>query len=370
MRNFRLLACTLLISVSVVAQKTDSIKWVLDSFYKAQPFSLNILVSKQGKIVFEGSYGFADHATKQPLTSSHAFQIASVSKQFTAYGIMLLKKKQLVHYDSVVKTYLPAFPYDGITIRHLMTHTSGLPDFWNDIRPNLDTTKSNGNHEMLAYLVNKRLPLQSIPGTRYAYSDIGYDLLAMIIEKQSGENFEQFMKKEIFLPLKMNNTVAHMVTDFRRINHPRLATGHEFDPATKNFSAAHLMKKNNFVFYLGDFYGDGSVVSTAEDLHKWNNALRNCTLLPCKDQDESIQPFMQNGLLPRNRNSAEMRYGFGWIIDPFHSLGNTVWHSGGHPGYVSRFYRFMEKDITLIMLSNATPPNYNKLVARIQSFLQ
>jgi CubicO group peptidase (beta-lactamase class C family) len=357
-------------SFSLAAQKTDSIRWVLDSFYKSTPFSANILISKEGKIIFRQSYGYADYATKEPLKISHAFQIASVSKQFTAYGIMLLHNKHLVHYDSLIARYLAGFPYQNITIRHLLTHTSGLPDFWNSIRPYLDTTRSNGNHQMFSYLVNKNLPLQSEPGTRYAYSDIGYDLLAMIIEKQSGNIFDHFMKENIFQPLNMKNTVAHMVTDFRKIDHTQLATGHEFDPATGNYSAAHLLKKNNFVFYLGDFYGDGSVVSTVEDLHKWNNALRNCTLLSCEKYQEALIPFTNNGVLPRNRNNTEMRYGFGWILDPANAMGFTAWHSGGHPGYVSRFYRFTEKDICLIMLSNAAPVGYNKLIARIHSLLQ
>ena len=134
------------------AQNIDSIRYILDSTNSSSPFFGNILIIKNNKILFEKSYGYADAVNKKPLTKENSFQVASISKQFTAYGIMILKSKNLLNYDSSVCKYIPTFPHKNITVRHLLTHTSGLPNFWDDIRPNLDTTKSNGNKAVFELL--------------------------------------------------------------------------------------------------------------------------------------------------------------------------------------------------------------------------
>ncbi|MBI3233041.1 MAG: beta-lactamase family protein [Bacteroidetes bacterium] len=208
------------------AQKIDSIRYIIDSTYSNSPFFGNILISKNNKIVFEKSYGYADALNNKPLTKENSFQVASISKQFTAYGIMILKSKGLLDYDSLVYKYIPTFPYKNISVRHLLNHTSGLPNFWDNIRTNLDTTKSNGNNELLEYLILHKLPLQFEPGTKFQYADIGYDFLATIISTISGLTYQEFMFQNIFKPLKMKNTFAYNVTDIRRIKNKNLAIGH------------------------------------------------------------------------------------------------------------------------------------------------
>lgn len=141
------------------AQNIDNIRYIIDSTYSGSPFFGNILITKNNKILFEKSYGYADAVNKKPLTKKNSFQIASISKQFTAYGIMVLKNKGLLNYDSSLCKYITNFPYKNITIKNLLTHTSGLPNFWDDIRPKMDTTKSNGNNEVLEYLIQHQLPL-------------------------------------------------------------------------------------------------------------------------------------------------------------------------------------------------------------------
>ena len=175
------------------AQNIDSIRYILDSTYSSSPFFGNILIIKNSKILFEKSYGYADAVNKIPLTKENSFQVASISKQFTAYGIMILKSKNLLNYDSSVCKYIPTFPYKNITVRHLLTHTSELQNFWDNIRPNLDTTKSNGNKDVLNYLIQHQLPLEFEAGTTFQYADIGYDFLASIIENISGLTYKEFM---------------------------------------------------------------------------------------------------------------------------------------------------------------------------------
>jgi CubicO group peptidase (beta-lactamase class C family) len=180
----------------IFGQNIDGIEYILDSTYSSSPFFGNILITKNNKTIFEKSYGYADAVNKELLTKENSFQVASISKQFTAYGIMILKNKGLLDYDSSVCKYIPTFPYKQITVRHLLNHTSGLPDFWDDIRPNLDTTKSNGNNEVLEYMIQHQLPLQFETGTKFQYADIGYDFLATIIENISGLSYQEFMRQK------------------------------------------------------------------------------------------------------------------------------------------------------------------------------
>ncbi|MBL0103150.1 MAG: beta-lactamase family protein [Bacteroidetes bacterium] len=349
------------------AQNIDSIRYVIDSTYSASPFFGNILITKNKKVLIEKSYGYADAVNKFLLSSSNSFQVASISKQFTAYGIMILKSRNLLNYDSLVCSYIPTFPYRNITIRHLLTHTSGLPNFWDEIRPNLDTNKSNGNKEVLEYLIQHKMPLQFEPGTQFQYADIGYDFLATIIENVSGMSYRDFMDQNIFKPLKMNSTYAYMVTDIRRIQNKNLAIGHVFDAGEFNY--AHLQNKYNFVFYLGDFYGDGSVVTTVRDLAIWDNALKECKLLPCEIQQESITEPKFNGQILYARTNPNISYGFGWFIKDTPS-GKLLYHTGGHPGNSHIMCRLPDKDITFIFLSNAETANIKALRNRILQMLE
>ena len=348
-------------------QNTDSIKYILDSTYSSSPFYGNILITKNNKTIFEKSYGYADALNKKQLTKDNSFQVASISKQFTAYGIMILKSKGLLDYDTLVYKYIPNFPYKNISVRYLLNHTSGLPNFWDDIRPNMDTTKSNGNKEVLEYLIQHQLPLQFEAGTKFQYADIGYNFLATIIENISGLTYQEFMYQNIFKLLKMKNTFAYMVTDIRRIQNKNLAIGHIFENG--KFQFAHLQPKYNFVSYLGDFYGDGSVVTTARDLAIWDEALNECKLLPCKIQNESITETTFNGQTIHAKTNPNISYGFGWFIKNA-PTGKLVYHSGGHPGNSHVMYRMLDKNITFIFLSNVETSNLKAVRNRILQILQ
>ncbi len=356
-----------LFSINILfAQNIEKIQYILDSTYSSSPFFGNVLITKNNKVLFEKSYGYSDAPNKIALTNENSFQVASISKQFTATGIMILKNKGVLEYDSLVCKYISIFPYKNITVRHLLTHSSGLPNFWDDIRPNLDTTRSNGNKDVLEYLIQHQLPLQFEPGTKFQYADIGYDFLATIIENISGLSYQEFMYLNIFKPLKMKNTFAYMVTDIRRIQNKNLAIGHIYENG--KFEYAHLQPKYNFVSYLGDFYGDGSIVTTARDLAIWDKALNECQLLPCEIQNESICDPVFNGQTIYAKTNPNISYGFGWFIKSTQS-GKLVYHSGGHPGNSHVIYRFLDSDLTFIFLSNAETSNLKVLRNRILQFL-
>lgn len=348
-------------------QNIDSIAFVLDSAYSKSPFFANVLISKNDKIVFEKSYGFADESRKVKLTNKNSFQVASISKQFTAYAIMMLKSKGKLNYDMPVVNFIVEFPYKEITIRQLMQHTSGLPNFWNNIRPQLDTMKVNGNKELMEYLINHPLPLQFKSGSKFNYADIGYDILALIIERVSGIDYETYLYENIFKPLKMKNTHAYLITDISRINNKHLAIGHV--QKNNEWSYAHLNPSFHFVYYLGNFYGDGSVVTTARDLLKWDYALKHNQLLPDSIQLEMTTPATYNGEIVYANKDQNVSYGFGWFLKS-NSNNKMIYHSGGHPGNIHYIYKLVNKDITFVFLSNTEVSTMKTIRNRIIQILE
>jgi CubicO group peptidase (beta-lactamase class C family) len=338
-----------LIALTLFGQNTRfKIDSILQKAYDDKALNGTILIAKEGKIVFEKSYGFANFEKKIPLSKNTQFQIASVSKQFTAFGIMVLKRQGKLNYDDKVAQFIPNFPYPDISLRHLMQHTAGLPNFWTDIRLNLDTTRSNGNKEVIDYLIKNKLPLRSEIGEKWEYADIGYDILATIIERVSGQSYQKFLEKQVFRPAGMQNTEGVMVTDIRRIKAKNLARGYIQD-SIKGNELAHEIR--NFVFYLGDFYGDGSVISTARDLKKWDDALRLYMQQDSLHFGEAYRPIIRkDGSVLELQKGVS--YGFGWGLRDELPMGKTYSHSGGHPGFITNYYRYPDKKTVLIVCRN------------------
>ena len=165
-------------------------------------FSGVVLVASEGEIIFTGVNGKRDFKKNIPLKSSDIFELASVSKQFTAMMIMICKEKGLLAYDDLVEKYLD-IPYKGISIRNLLTHTSGLPDYQKIMDENWDKSKVAGNKEILEYLKKYKPKILFLPGEEYKYSNTGYVLLGSIVEKVTDKDFVEISKKWIFEPLKM-----------------------------------------------------------------------------------------------------------------------------------------------------------------------
>ncbi len=338
-----------LLTIRLTGQTTlVKIDSILQKAYADKALNGTILLAKDGKILYEKSFGYADFEKKTPLSKNTQFQIASVSKQFTAFGIMVLKRQGKLNYDDKVTQFIPDFPYSHITLRHLMQHTSGLPEFWNGIRPKLDTTRSNGNKDVINYLIKNKLSLRFETGEKWEYSDIGYDILATIIERVSGKTYQKFLKKHVFRPANMQNTEGVLVTDIRRIKAKNLARGYIQD-SIKGNQLAHEIR--NFVFYLGDFYGDGSVISTAEDLKKWDDALRAYMREDSTHFGEAFRPMIRkNGAVLETQKG--LSYGFGWGLADEPPMGKMYYHRGGHPGFTTNYYRYPDKNLVLVVCRN------------------
>lgn len=356
-----ILVCILtLISIQAYCQdfKIDTLKLseYLNKNHDNNRFDGVALITYKDSIIYSKSIGYSNRALKTKFNYTTKFQIASLSKQFTSFGILILEQENKLKIEDYIYKHLPKFPFKEIKIKHLMSHTSGLPNFVNSMWKDLDTTKVNGNKEMLLMLASKKYPTQWSPGAKWEYSDIAYCTLASLIEKVSEQNYKNFMNERVFKPAGMTNTSAEFSTDYRTIKELDVAMGYVYDSISKKKIIAYESPNNSFLYWLGGFYGDGSVVSTVEDLLKWDKALYEGEIIHPESLKKAMTPTkLNNGSLADAWGTS---YGFGWFLYNSNNFGKVQAHSGGHPGYSSRLTRCPEKHLTIILLSNLSIPEF------------
>lgn len=337
----------LLIFIGCTGNKKDTIDYdeFLDGQAKHFNFNGNVLIAEKGKIVFQKSYGFANYDTKRLLNDSSVFELASVSKQFTAMSILLLMEKGKLKLTDSLRQYFPELPYSGITIRHMLTHTSGLPDYESKMNEKWDRSKIAFNKDMIAFLATEKIPVNFQPGTRWEYSNTAFALLATIVEKVSGQTFTQFLAENIFTPLGMLHSRIYNTRRSLKDTIANYAYGYAYDDSLKKYFLPDSLADLNFVFYLDGIQGDGVVNSTTADLLKWDRALKNHTLL-----SEAIQNEMLKGQELMDTINKSF-YGYGVMVGK-NEAGNFIAHSGGWPGYITFLTRYVDTDRTIIVLSN------------------
>jgi len=287
-------------------------------------FNGSILVAANGKMIYEKAYGKADVSGNEDFTTSTPCYLASVSKQFTAMGIMVLAEKGLLDYNDPLSKYFPEFPSyaQTVTIRHLLNHTSGIIDYERLGIDGLGLT----NKDVLDNLI-KQPALRFKPGDKYEYSNSGYVLLAMIIEKVSGMSFSEFMEKHIFQPLGMHNSFV-------------------YDKATPRAKVREKAygKFNDISQYWGGAVGDGGIFSSADDLFKWDAALYGGTLISQATLRQAFSPAILN-------NGKLSPYGFGWMLK--NENGEQIaYHTGGSGGFRTFIERQLTHRNTIIILTN------------------
>lgn len=345
----------LLFPVCVFSQRsvTENIDSLLQS---KKNLSAVILVAEKGKPVYFQSIGYRDYAKSIPLEKTDIFELASVSKQFTAMIIMMLKEKGNLGYDDLVEKYL-TIPYKGITIRHLLTHTSGLPDYQEIMDKYWDKSKVASNKEILEYLNQYAPPKQFEPGTKYEYSNTGYVLLGSIAEKASGKDFIWMCREWIFGPLKMKSTNIRTLAE--KAATPNFAIGHIYVSEKQQWIRADSFPASDYTIWLGNRKGPGRISSTAEDLLKWDQALYSNRLI----KKSTLQEAFTRMKLSDGRMS---NYGFGWELPTDKTLGTVVMHTGDNPGYSTRIVRYIDQNKTIILLSNNNYSDFGKLVKEIE----
>ena len=291
-----------------------------------------VIVIQNGKILKKAGYGMADLERGVPIESDTAFRLASVSKQFTAMAIMLLEEEGRLGYDDPVTGFIPELSRfgDDFTIRHLLTHTSGLPDYY-DVMVQVSGVERPLTKHALDVFSSWGEPLFA-PGERYEYSNPGYELLALIVERASGRRFAEFIAERIFAPLGMTSSV---VMDERSPHIAKRALGYR-----GNGDAFEVYDDDplNYIF------GSGGVYSTVEDLYRWDQALYGEQLVSAETLAEAFRPSKHN-------SGAEYPYGFGWRLED-HLGRRRVAHAGGWVGFSTFIARYVGDGFSVIVLSN------------------
>ena len=325
---------------AMVAQRTQQADKVFTGMSRN---GLNgvVLYAEQGELVYEEAFGWRDlnKRHKDSIRIDDAFQLSSDSKMFTAEAVMLLKADGKLDYDDDIRKYIPEIPYAGVTIRHLLTHCSGLPrydsmadEFWPDRK------KPFSNEALIAMLAEKTPDPYGTPGGGYFYNNINYALLASVVERASGQHFEDFMRERIFEPCGMTHSYIYSMRDDTAVSlyMPVEVHGHDV------YRSGPVKAQND---YLNGVMGDKIMFSTVEDLYKYNQALDQALLLPDSLQREAFMPGS-----PKWKNDEN--YGFGWRMSKEHP--NAYFHFGWWKGYRSLIVRDVAHRRFLAILTNTT----------------
>lgn len=334
--------------VGQLAFAQDSVKKIdslLNSVYSNKKINGNFLIAEKGKVIYSKSFGYANEETKEKLIENSVFELASCSKQFTAMAIMILKEKGTLNLDDNITKFIPSLSnYKGITIRNLLNHTGGLPDYMELMDSLFDKSKIATNKDIIA-IFNKQNPkILFESNTKYEYSNTGYALLASIIEKASGLTFSDFLNNSIFKPLQMKNTFVYT----RRLAPKKInnyAFGYLYSDSLKKYLLPDEITETKMVIWLDGIVGDGCVNSTVNDLLKWDRALYTNKLLSAVGMKEIFEVATLS-------DKSKTKYGFGWGVEENADFGKIVSHSGGWPGYVTHIDRHITNDKTIIILQN------------------
>lgn len=360
MKNILFIYC-FAISMSLTAQSklADSIDSLIQLEVKTHQLSAVVLVADHGKTLYRKAVGYRSFADQIPLRTPDVFELASVSKQFTTMVIMMLQEKGKLQYDDPVEKYL-TIPYKGITIRHLLTHTSGLPDYQAIMDEHWDKSKVAGNPDILEYLNRFAPPALFTPGTKYNYSNTGYVLLASIAEKASGRDFIEFCTKEIFRKLGMRKTAIRTLEEKAAV--PDFALGHVYVKEKNRFVRADSFPSSDYTIWLGNRKGPGRISSTAADLLKWDQALYKEKLVKQTTLNQAWTPMVLN-------DGTKSNYGFGWELINNDPADKIIGHSGDNPGYKTKIVRLISKQRTLIILCNNAAEGFDTLIKNLTSIL-
>ena len=325
-------------------RKARKIDELVQRYREIGKFNGCLLVAEDGKIIYHKALGMANAETEENLRIDSQFRLASVSKQFTAMAIMILHEQGKLAYDEDVRAYLSDLPYSGITVRQLLTHTSGLPDRAVDdlVEQNWDTAnigrperKVITNKDVYDLLVKHHPPVLFRAGERHQYCNIGYLLLAEIVEGVSGMEFDAFMKTNIFDPLGMDRTLVY--SPLKNQAMPHRAYGFEL-----SVDGTEYLPDDDH--YQNGIAGSGGIYSTTGDMFKWDRALYTEKLVSRPTLDEAFTPAVLS-------DSSRVEYGFGWSVIPVEN-GVIVAHGGGWVGFRTFILRDITADKTVIQLCN------------------
>ncbi len=307
----------------------DAVKDYYENHLKNKGFNGAILVAKKGNIIFEDYHGFFDLRKKDTLTKHSAFHLASVSKTFTAMATLKLAELGKLSLDDDVKKFFPAFPYDGVSVKLLLNHRSGLPNYiyfmeklgWNK-------KQYCSNEDVMDYLIKFKPPGTGRPDTHFTYCNTNYAILGLIIEKASGQSYADFLNQYFFKPLHMEDTYVFSMKD----------------SATAMPSYDYRGRQEAFT-YLDTGFGDKNIFSTPEDLLKWDQALYSDQLFSKETREAAFTPYS-------NEKPGIRNYGYGWRMNVYPDGRKVIYHNGWWHGSNTVFIRMIQDSVTIIVLGN------------------
>lgn len=320
-------------------RKTAQLDKSFQNLKKKTTFNGTVLFAEKGRILLEKSYGVSNLKTRKgEIKVDDVFQLSSVSKMFTAEAIMILKSRQLLDYDVDIKTYIPEFPYEGITTRMLMTHRSGLSRYETLADNNWpDKRKPFTNDDMIDYYIKYKPDPYFSPNNGFHYCNVNYALLASIVERVSGKRFVDFMREDVFDVIGMNDSYIYdMPTDTMvSLYLPNCVQG---------YYVGRRRPRQAQNEYLNGVKGDKIMFSNVEDMYRFKVAIDYGLLVPDSIQEEAFKPGS-----PKYSKRKD-NYGFGWRISRKHP--DCYYHYGWWKGYRSFFMFDKKNDRTLIVLTN------------------
>ncbi len=326
-------------------QKVAKIDSVLNFYHEQGILNGTVLVAEAGKVIYQKGFGYANMDTKEKLDPKSVFRLASVSKQFTAMCIMMLEEQSKLNYDDNFQKYIPELKYEGVTIRHLLWHTSGMPDYLDFMSEHYSDDEWYVNDDVIKTMAKHHPEKEFEPGERYEYSNTGYLLLASIVERVSGISFKEFLHQNIFDKIGMSSSIFPFGKK-------------EFDEMANRVRGYNRTKDgeyvdNDYTDFDYDVCGDGGIFSNVIDLFKWNEALYTEKLVKQETIQEAYKPYVLN-------DGSVGDYGFGWNLYEVDS-NKVVDHSGSWIGFRTHILRDITNKHCVIILTNVGNRNGTQL---------
>lgn len=337
----------LLINVAFGQDKRlEKIDSVVSSWYSNNEFNGNILIAEKGNIIFNKSYGKANEETGEMLNENSQFELASVSKQFTATAIMLLKERNQLSLDDPITKYFPELVnYNKLTIKNLLNHTGGIPSFEEQYQKITDNNFPLNNEGVIKILLDTKPEFEA--NNKFEYSNTGYVLLSLIVKKITDQSLNDFLQQNVFEKLGMNRTKIIVGNNIEYGSNYAFGYSYDFN-LDKWILVENHPDVSNFVLPFKNIDGAKSVNSTILDLYKWEKSFNSEQILNKKSIEEMQTPNVLN-----NNKTTNYGYGLGILVHK-QTQKKLIQHAGGIPGYSTFLINIPEDDITIIILSNRT----------------